>query len=216
MFASCKKADDKPQGKYTVQGKVLFDTSSMPYKNVPVELTVTRGSQSTFVSKTLGTATTNNSGWFSITYDAIDITGGDAGGGNQAQVHLSSQWFIYDNLPANQNVNRTFVRPVKGRLRISLSSKRSLESNHDTLYLAYLLYSKNSNGYIVTIDTFTKTFNGVYKTIEAPLYHSNLFWGIGKNNLVYDALHNGFTKYQGTQGVDVSGDPTINNVTINY
>jgi len=214
MVSSCKKdglSNNKPQGKYTVQGKVLFDTTLQPYKNTSVELYVTRGAQSTFVYKTLGTAVTNDSGWFSITYDATDVTGDDGGGANPAQVHLSSQWFIYDNLPVNQNINRTFIKPVAGTLQVYLQTSNPLETKHDTLYLAYYQMDKSGND-ILTILSVTNTVNGLYKSLRVQPYGFTMFYGRGWKDFAYGHPRGG-AKYIDT---NIDGDPTIDKMTINY
>jgi hypothetical protein len=218
LLACCKKEEDpKPKPSYTIQGKIYQAYPTIPYVRQAITITVTRGGniggfKDTYVSKDLATATTNDSGWFSVSYPATDITGSDPGG--NAQIHIYSQFFQFDGLPVNQNVNKDFYIPTKGKIKISLQTNNPLETNNDTLYFAYLIQDKT--GTSLEIDTLQQTFTGLYKTLILPVGYENFFWSRGKNNFKYDSARQGFTKIQHDQGLHIDGDPIVNEITINY
>jgi hypothetical protein len=215
LLACCKKEEDpKPKPSYTIQGRIYQAYPTIPYVRQAITITVTRGGniggfKDTYVSKDLATATTNDSGWFSVTYPATDITGSDPGG--NAQIHIYSQFFQFDGLPVNQNVNKDFFKPTKGKVEVYLQTNNALEDTKDTLFLG--IYANK----VLIIDTVLRTINGQYKIYDASIGGFYIYYGRGHKHFSYNSKLGYFT--DGNQlgaGSHVDGDPIINKMTINY
>ena len=213
---SCKKQDTNTiTPVYTIQGRVYESYPKVPYAKQSITLRVTRGANDTYVEADLGTATTDDSGYFKITYDQTSISGGDPGGGPAAEIHMFSQFFTFDGIPVNQNVNKAFYNPTKGKLKINLQTSNPLEKNHDTLFIAYLQYTDSTKTSQMVVDTITQTINGYFKTIITPPLRLNIAWGRNSKVFQYDPKTKQITNanvYYAT----ISGDPIIDNATINY
>jgi hypothetical protein len=213
-MACCKKQEDpKQKPSYTIQGKIYQAYPTIPYVRQAITITVTRGGniggfKDTYVSKDLATATTNDSGWFSVTYPATDITGSDPGG--NAQIHIYSQFFQFDGLPVNQNIYKDFYHPTKGKVEVYLQTNAPLEANHDTLFLG------RYSGYMPIIDTILSTFNGIYKTYNASISGFDMYYGRGSVEFGFNAKTGRFKNSQHNIGTVIDGDPIVNKITINY
>jgi hypothetical protein len=215
LLACCKKEEDpKPKPSYTIQGKIYQAYPTIPYVRQSITVTVTRGGniggfKDTYVSKDLATAITNDSGWFSVTYPATDITGSDPGG--NAQIHISSQFFQFDGLPVNQNINQNFFPPSAfGKVELYLQTNNSLELSHDTLFLGFIA------GNVPVIDTITKSVNGLYKKYTAPSGGFTMFYSRGGGDKWYNKNYKRFTYYAKEIDTQIDGNPIVNKMTINY
>ena len=204
VMISCAKSN-LPKPRYTIKGKIFMSYPSKPLANQNITLTFTAGHLSSYESIDLGTAKTDDSGYFSITYNAIDLSNR-----SNVDIHIFNQFLQIDGIPINQNVNKNFYIPINGKLEIYLETNKPLELNHDTLFLGHFA------GNTVVIDTITTTINGLYKRDEVPVGTYTVFYGRGWNSFGYNLQFNRF--YSSTKSIDVSisGDPTIDKMTINY
>jgi hypothetical protein len=204
LFA-CKNDDPKPR--YTIEGRILDGTtgSSDIYNNSTIEIEATAGDGLKKKRAILGTTTTNDTGWFSITYDETDVTGADQ------QIHIFSQFFQIDGLPVNQDIKRRFYESSKGTINLNLKSKTQLNIG-DTLFLAYRKYESGND---LQVDTITQTFNGFYRSIRTPTGKLNIVWGIGTKKFKYDGVNAGSLDGN-VYYAPVTGDPVVDEVTLEY
>jgi hypothetical protein len=204
FLLGCKKTSP-PQ--YTIKGRVLNGTTMQVYANQQITATVhTYNIPQTYAQ--LGSCSTDAQGNFSLTYTQTSIDY------DRATIDLQSQFFALQGLAVNQNIDSNFYLSSRGSLRISMQTSTPLELNNDTLFLGYENYVNNNQ--VFSIDTFVKTFQGYYKTIRVPTPYINVFWGRGINNYVYNPAKNGFIKVEHSVQVNITGDPYVDSVTINY
>jgi len=204
VMISCAKSD-LPKPRYTIKGRVFYNYPSKPLINQPITITFTSGTMNTYQSIDLGSPKTDDSGYFSITYNEIDLSNR-----SNVDIHIFSQFLQIDGIPINQNVNKNFFIPTIGTLQIYLYTKKPLETNHDTLFFGYF-----DAGSHLIMDTITKTVNGLWKTTKPPVGGYTRFYGRGSKDLAFDAQ--GYPT-QNAHHVDVTitGDPVIDKMTINY
>jgi hypothetical protein len=205
VFISCHKEQGK--NRYTIEGRILNGStgSSDVYNNSPIEIEATAGNGLKKKRATLGTTMTNDTGWFSITYDETDVTGADQ------QIHIFSQFFQIDGLPVNQDIKRRFYESSKGTINLNLKAKTQLNIG-DTLFLAYRKYESGDD---LQVDTITQTFNGFYRSIRTPTGKLNIVWGIGTKKFKYDGVNTGSLDGN-VYYAPVTGDPVVDEVTLEY
>ena len=212
---SCQKASDDaskppvPSGNFTVQGR-LFDTfPGKPYIHVPVTIFVSKGTGQSYVEQSLDKSVTNDSGWFSITYPANSMTDG--------HLTVETPYNDFAGYAINSNINKDFFHPTKGELQINLFTNNPLETNHDTLFLGYFQQNPKDNG---NLDLITIMINnnvdGIYKTIPVQLNGFRMFYGRGWKDFSYNAQIGRFTNNSHYVDCTIHGDPTIDQITINY
>ena len=214
LMFGCKKMDDAskppvPTGNFTVQGR-LFDTfPGKPYVHVPVSIFVSKGHGQDYVEQTLGKSVTNDSGWFTITYPANSMTDG--------HLTVETPYNDFAGYAINSNINKDFFHPTKGELQINLFTNNPLENNHDTLFLGYFQQNPKDNGNLDLITIMiTNTVNGFYKTIPVQLNGLTVFYGRGWKDFAYSSLYNRFTDKSHHIDLTIHGDPSIDEITINY
>ena len=160
---------------------------------------------STYQSIDLGSPKTDDSGYFSITYDQIDLSDK-----YNPEIHIFNQFLQIDGIPINQNVNKNLYNPTYGTLQIYLYTKIPLEANKDTLFLGH--YSGNTP----IIDTLVNTFDGLYKTYKLPVTGFAIFWWRNSTTKGFDSNRNRFTYSANEVDASITGDPVIDKMTINY
>ena len=203
---SCKK-DDGPKARYTIQGRVYLSYPSRPLAKQSITVTFTAGHASSYESIDLGDATTDDSGYFSITYDALDMSNR-----SNVDIHIFNQFLQIDGIPINQNVNKNFFIPTSGKLAIYLYTKNPLETNHDTFFLGHF----DGSGFNLITDTFLTTINGYWKTSTLPVAGYTLFYGRGSRDYGYNPQINGFSQKSHHIDVSITGYPVIDKLNINY
>ncbi|MGZ5242647.1 MAG: hypothetical protein ACXWEY_00245 [Bacteroidia bacterium] len=219
ILTACKKEPNKPEEvpTYTIQGRILDGATMRAYPNLPVEIVVTKGAGSRHKSQNLGTAVSNDTGWFSITYKQTSITGTSYDGDEyNAQIRLLAQWHQFEEIPVNQNVTKDFFQPTKGTLKVFLKTEKPLETNNDTLLFAYPIFTNSSWPDHWFMDTITKSINGYYLTLEDVPLTQNLFIGRGSKNFVFSQQQNAFKYVEQQLNPKIDGDPIVNEITINY
>ena len=206
LFAiySCKK-DDGPKARYTIQGRVYLSYPSRPLAKQSITVTFTAGHASSYESIDLGDATTDDSGYFSISYDALDMSNR-----SNVDIHIFNQFLQIDGIPINQNVNKNFFIPTSGTVEVYLQTNNPLQTNHDTLFLGH--YAGNTP----IIDTLVNANNGLYKTYKVPVGGFGIFYGRGWNKFNFDPSIQKFTSSKNRIDISISGDPIIDKMIINY
>jgi hypothetical protein len=215
LLAICMIACDRgPKPKYTISVRILDGStgSSALYKNQAISIEATSEGNFKSYREVLGTTTSNDTGWFTITYEETKLKG------YTEQVRIfgeGDQWQISD-LPLNQDILGRIYQSSYGTLKIFLQTQIPLEQNHDTLYIGYLK-SDGGAGYVLIGDTITSTINGYYKTYRLPASAIGIHYGRGYKAYGFDQTMNRF-KASGNDAVifKIEGDPIINEGTINY
>jgi hypothetical protein len=130
---------------------------------------------------------------------------------SEASVRISSNFLIIDNIPVNKDVDSTFYISSLGNVKIYLYTKNPLEINKDTLFISYIDISGNN-----VWDTIYKTINGYYKEVRVKTPYDNFWYGRGYNQIHQDPNHSLGIIGGNLLYAHITGDPYIDNATLNY
>ncbi len=200
IFNSCKKKCEQKQ--YVIKATIVEGTTNSVYYNLNVELKYdenNRNGPRKWVH--LASGVTDSNGQVILRYMACDED-------NFYPLVVPANYPSGFDVPIRQNITQDFYVSYLGKLKVNFKTKNPLQIN-DTLFIGYLY--KN----VMTFDTLTKANipqNKIYKTNNWSL---NFFYGRGYKGFKYDKKANGFrissdTTYQ------ITGDPTIDEVELNY
>jgi len=183
---------------YTIQGHILDGTTGQPIY-FPQQLVATAHTYSIpQKSAQIGSCNLDDKGNFSLTYSQTDINY------DRPTIDLLGSTALIKGLAVNANIDSTFYISAVGKLKFYLQTSTPL-TNGDTLFLGY------ANGTTLITDTILNPTAGFYKTVSVQTPRSNVFWGRGMVNYSKSNPGNGRALQ-----VQITGDPYVNNVTINY
>jgi hypothetical protein len=212
LLAICLVACDRgPKPKYTIAARILDGStgSSAIYKNSAIQVEAIKPGAFSDKNVVLGTATTNDTGWFSITYEECELKGSDV----EVNIFAGNNWAIGE-LPVNKDILGRIYQSSRGQIKLYLQPKTELSAG-DTLFVAYAIFKSTGGIDHINVDTFTTTVNGFYKTILTPTPTLNIVWGIGTKQFKY-TLGNAGSLNGNIYFAKVTGDPVIDEHTIMY
>jgi hypothetical protein len=197
-----------PSPTFTIKGRLLNGTTGKPFVNMNIHGTVFNKFPGG--SHNAGSTTTDSSGRFTIKYSQFSTN-------NSPKMSLITDSFgkYIDSIPLNRNIDSTFFISTLGTLKIILN-KLSNIGQGDTLFISIPIWTVAGGFEPITIDTLVNPQNGFYKNVRMATFSSQIFSAVGSKNFGYYKALQGFGLSAQKTSFKVSGDPFIDNVTINF
>jgi len=199
LLLGCKPHPAPVTPQYTIQGHILNGTTGQPIY-LPQQLVATAHTYSIpQTSAQLGSCNLDDKGNFTLTYSQTGINY------DRPTIDLIGSTALIKGLAVNANIDSTFYFSSMGKIKFYLQTTTPL-MNGDTLFVGY------ENGTTLITDTILTPITGYYKTVSLQTPRANVFWGRGM--VMYSQSKDPSKGH--TLQAQVTGDPYVNNVTVNY
>lgn len=188
-FSGCSLLFEPEESSFTISGRLFEGLTDVPYANATMILEgyQRQGFSSDYVD--LGTATTDEDGFFSITYERV-FRDGKIGSGSEITLSINQPGLYLEILPWHTNISRDFASSDHSRLFVLLNE--DYDGKVDSLYFTTSEIIPDS-GYTLPISFPNQDYQAhVVKTDITSLKDGLLFktrlGGSWNNSRVEDVL----------------------------
>lgn len=211
FFISCKKDCDET---YSITGRFYDRTGDTPYTNAIVHLdhVEENGYGHNDSKRRIELLHTDKNGEFQVNYKCLPNADYI-----EALYHTKAGHLIIKRLPVNQNYHEELIIPSMGTVRLYLHSDSAVGiNNNDTLFLAFHNPIEDDY-YHYDIDTILHFENGLYKTYRMKKTTPfRMYYGRGSENFNYQTSYKHFYNKKEYINQNITGDPNVDEITIEY
>lgn len=210
FFSTCKKDCSE---KWSIKGRFLNGTSKKPYKNVWFNAQISdenvNGSSKDVVF--VGSAITNDSGYFEIFYDCQKKIK------KNISIWTSAPYsgYVRETFGFTKHSNGTYYFATEGQAKIFLKEK--IPINNDTLFIGQFALDNQNNVYWKDIDTITRPIPELWKHIYRQVIGVEIILWSRKGSDFVEILKT-FKPIPNNNTIKpiITGNPIINEYTIEY